>query len=158
MNVGIIVYSKSGNTLSVAQKLEKVIKSAGHTVSIARVEPVSEAAHYPLKSAPDIIPYDAVIFASPVQAFSLAPVMKLYLSQISDITGKQVTCFVTQHFKKKFLGGNRAIRQITAACKAKGTEVIWSGVVNWSSNIREKQIDDIVTRLSSIFGKSEVHL
>mgnify|MGYP000897193925 CR=1 FL=1 len=157
MNVGIIVYSQSGNTLSVAQKLEKVIKSAGHTVSIARIEPVSVGVHSPLKSAPDIIPYDAVIFASPVQAFSLAPVMKMYLSQISDLSGKQASCFVTQHFKKRFLGGNRAIRQITAACKAKGAEVSWSGVVNWSSDIREKQIDDIVTRLSSIYGKSEAH-
>lgn len=157
MKVGIIVYSQSGNTLSVAQKLEEVIKSAGHTVNIARVEPVSEDARSPLKSAPDITPYDAVIFASSVQAFSLAPVMKLYLSQISDKTGKQASCFVTQHFKRKFLGGNRAVRQITAACKAKGIEVICSGVVNWSSDIREKQIDDIVTRLSSIYGKNEEH-
>lgn len=157
MNIGIIVYSQSGNTLSVAQKLEKVIKSAGHTVSIARVEPVSEGVHSPLKSTPDITVYDAVIFASSVRAFSLAPVMKLYLSQISDITGKQASCFVTQHFKKKFLGGNRAVRQIKEACKEKGAEVIWSGVVNWSSDIREKQIDDIVTKLSSIYGRSKVH-
>lgn len=157
MNVGIIVYSQSGNTLSVAQKLEKVIKSAGHTVSIVRIEPVSEGAHSPLKSAPEITTYDAVVFASSIRAFSLAPVMKLYLSQISDITGKQASCFVTQHFKKKFLGGNRAIRQIKAACKAKGAEVIWSGVVNWSSDMREKQIDDIVISLSSIYGESEAH-
>ena len=152
MKVGIIVYSQSGNTLSVAEKLEKAIKSAGHTVTLERVEAVSEGSNpvNRLKSAPDITPYDAIIFASPVQAFSLAQAMKLYLSQISDITGKQAYCFVTQHFKKAWLGGNHAVRQITAACKAKGGEVIWSGVVNWSGSTREKQIDDIVTRLSSI--------
>ena len=34
MNVGIIVYSKTGNTLSVAEKLHDYIRSAVHTVKI----------------------------------------------------------------------------------------------------------------------------
>ena len=38
MNVGIIVYSKTGNTLSVAEKLQEAIRSAGHTVNIERIE------------------------------------------------------------------------------------------------------------------------
>ncbi len=154
MNIGIIVYSHTGNTLSVSQKLEEAMKAAGHTVSIARVEPVNgnpnSGTPVQLKSSPDIIPFDAVVFASPVQAFSLAPVMKQYLSQIPDITGKQVHCFVTQQLKKPWLGGNRAVRQIAAACKAKGADIISSGIVNWSGKNRESQIDEIVSRLSAI--------
>ncbi|MEL7607976.1 MAG: hypothetical protein AAGU74_00550 [Bacillota bacterium] len=42
MNVGIIVYSHTGNTLSVAQKLEQALRDRGHAVSITRVEPVQE--------------------------------------------------------------------------------------------------------------------
>jgi flavodoxin len=110
MNVGIIVYSQTGNTLSVAQKLEGALKANGHAAGIARVE---------AGSTPDVSPYDLVIFAAPVQAFALAPAMKLYLSQISSLAGKKVCCFVTQQLKKAWLGGNHAVRQIQAACKGK---------------------------------------
>ncbi len=153
MKVGLIVYSQTGNTLSVAQKLEEAIKAAGHTVSIVRVEPEGGKASGPvikLKSVPDVSPYDAIIFASPVQGFSLAPVMKTYLSKISGLDGKKVYCYVTQQLKKTWMGGNRAVKQITAACKAKGVDILSSGVVNWSSSIREEQISDIVKRFSSI--------
>ena len=154
MNVGIIVYSHTGNTLSVAQKLEKALKAAGHEASIARVEPVNDdpqsGAPVSLKSAPDISLYDAVIFASPVRGFSLAPVMKLYLSQMSSMTGKKSYCFVTQHLKKAWMGGNHAVRQIKNACKAKGSDILSSGIVNWSGDARDHQINDIVRRLSTI--------
>lgn len=154
MKVGIIVYSHTGNTLSVAQKLEKALEAAGHEASIARIEPVNDnphaAAPVRLKTAPDISLYDAAIFASPVQAFSLAPVMKLYLSQISGLAGKKSYCFVTQHLKKAWMGGNHAIRQIKKACRAKGSDILSSGIVNWSGSTRDNQIDDIVRRLSTI--------
>lgn len=154
MNVGLIVYSHSGNTLSVAQKLEAALKVAGHAANIERVEPADDDPHasvpVKLQSAPDVRRYDAVVFASPVQAFSLAPAMKSYLSQISGLAGKRVYCFVTQQFPKPWLGGNHAVRQITAACKAKGADILSSGIVNWSSGRRDGQIDDIVRRLSAI--------
>lgn len=156
MKIGIIVYSQTGNTLVVAQKLENVLKAAGHIVSMERVEAVSEGERALRKPAPDIISYDGLIFASPVQAFSLAPIMKLYLAQISNLADKQVSCFVTQHFKKKFLGGNRAVSQITAACKAKGAKIEESGIIHWSSEMREQQIDELVLRLSSKFLVREI--
>ena len=154
MNVGIIVFSHTGNTLSVAQKLEQALKAKGNTVSIERVEPVNNGPRssgpLKLKSAPDVSPYDMVIFASPVQAFSLPPVMKLYLSQISSLAGKKVYCFVTQHLKKPWMGGNHAIRQIKSACSGNGAEVTVSGIVNWSADTRDRQIDDIVSRMSTV--------
>ena len=152
MNTGIIVYSHTGHTLSVAQKLEQAIKAAGHAVSLERVEPVDDNpnsnAPVQLKSMPDVLQYDAVIFASPVHAFSLARAMKTYLSQLPDMTGKKVSCFVTQQLKWPWMGGYHVVRQITEVCRAKGAEIISSGVVNWSRKNRERQIDDIVRRLS----------
>lgn len=153
MNVGIIVYSCTGNTMSVAQKLEQALRDRGHEASIVRVEPTHNdpraSGPIKLKTAPAVSSYDAVIFASPVHAFSLAPVMKLYLSQVSSLAGKKVSCFVTQHLKQSWLGGNRAIRQIKAACKEKGGDIMASGIVNWSGRLRNQQIDDIVSRLSA---------
>lgn len=154
MKVGIIVYSITGNTLSVAERLEKTLAARGHTVEIKRVEAENEQSKpsvpITLKTAPDISPYDTVIFASPVHAFSLAPAMKLYLSQISALNGKKTHCFVTQQLKKAWLGGNHAIRQISSACKAKGGSMISTGIVNWSGDNRERQIEDIVAALSAI--------
>jgi flavodoxin len=154
MEIGIIAYSHTGNTLSVARKLEEALKAAGHSASIARVEPVNDepgkSGFTELKAAPDVSPYDAVIFAAPVQAFSLARVMKQYLSQIADLSGKKVYCFVTQGLKKKWMGGNHAVHQIKSACKAKGADVVASGIVNWSGSTRDKQIEDIVKRLGAI--------
>ncbi len=153
MKIGIIVYSHSGNTLSVAQRLEKAMTAAGHTVTIERVEPVNDDpnsnAPVQLKSAPDIRPYDAVVIASPVHAFSLPRIMKLYLSQVPDMTGKKVSCFVTQHLKRSWLGGSRTVRQIQSACRAKGAELMSSGIVHWSAATRQDQIDDVVRRLSA---------
>lgn len=154
MNIGIIVFSNTGNTLSVAQKLKESLTSKGHIASLARVEQVSDSSRtagpVKLKSAPTVNEYDAIIFASPVQAFSLAPVMRLYLSQISSLADKVVCCFVTQHLTKPWLGGSKAIRQIKAACRKNGADVRLSGIVNWSSSSRNQQIDDIVSRLSAI--------
>src|SRR5690554_3228165 len=152
MRIGIIVYSQTGNTLSVAKRLAESLTAKGHTVNIARVESVSEknppTTASDLKSAPDVGAYDVVIFASPVHAFTLAPAMKVYLENISSLAGKEVYCFVTQHLKWAWLGGNRAVRIITAACKAKGAGVTKSGIVHWSSQERDEQIGRLVDRLS----------
>lgn len=154
MKIGIIVYSHTGNTLSVAQKLEQALINAGHTVNIERVEPVNDdmksSAPIELKSAPDINLYDVIIFASPVQAFTLARVMNLYMSGLPSLTGKKTYCFVTQHLKKTWLGGKKAVKRITEACNAKGADVISSGIISWSSSTREQQIDDLVNRLGTI--------
>jgi flavodoxin len=154
MQIGIIVYSQTGNTLSVAEKLAQALTSKGHSVNIAKVEtesetkPATKASE--LKSAPDVSPYDAIIFASPVQAFSLAPSMKVYLANISSLTGKQVYCFVTQHLRYAWMGGNRAIRAISAVCKQKGAQVKKSGIVHWSDKARDQQIEAVVRSLSEI--------
>ncbi|MFZ7134533.1 MAG: flavodoxin family protein [Eubacteriales bacterium] len=154
MNVGIIVYSYTGNTLSVAQKLEHALNGRGHSTNIVMVEALKNDPRssdpIKLKSNPDVSPYDIIVFASPVQAFSLARIMKLYLSQVSDLSDKKVYCFVTQRLKKRWLGGNHAVNQIKSACKEKGSDILLSGIVNWSSDSREEQIEDIINRLGSI--------
>jgi hypothetical protein len=36
-------------------------------------------------------------------------------------------------------------------CQSKGAQVDGTGVVNWSNRRREKMIDDLVEKLSSVF-------
>ncbi len=149
MNIGIIVYSKTGNTLLVAKRIESALNKAGHQVKLEKVEAIDgkEDEKAELKTAPFITPYDVVIFGAPVKAFALDPVMKVYLAQIVDLQSKNIYCFVTQHFKKPWLGGNQAAKKIKSICKNKGGEAKISGVVNWSSANRETQINTIVNNL-----------
>jgi flavodoxin len=154
MKIGIIIHSHTGNTLYVAEKIKDALITKGHEVQLERVTAENEdppsKEKVILKSIPDILPYDALIIGAPVRAFSLSPVMKAYLVQVSKIQGKRVDCFVTEHFAKPWMGGNHAVKLIIQAIKKKGGEVIEKGIINWSDNTREEQINELVSRLSSI--------
>lgn len=158
MNIGIIVHSSTGNTLSVAEKIRDSLISAGHTATLERVTAMNEDPRAEggsrLKDAPGTDSYDALIFGAPVWAFSLSSVMRAYLSQLPSLHGKKAGCFVTQHFPHAWMGGNHAVRQMETACEAKGAVIFETGVVNWSSQQREKQIVSLaekMTQLSSRF-------
>lgn len=154
MNVGIILYSQTGNTLLVAEKLKEAVLSKGHTAVIERVVAENDAPNSKqpprLVQSPDPSAYDAVFFGAPVHAFSLCPVMKLYLAQCPVLKHKPVSCFVTQHLKKPWMGGNRAIKQMRALCKEKGANTRESGIVNWTAPGRDAQIDTVVAKLVKV--------
>ena len=152
MNMGIIVYSRTGNTMEVAGKIRDACLAQGHSAVIERITAENEDPNNKLpirlKTAPDPALYDAVIFGAPVQGFSLSPIMAAYGAQLPKLAGTQVGCFVTQHFPKPWMGGSRAIRQMRDLCTAKGAEIAETGIVNWTSKSREAQISDIVARFA----------
>jgi len=152
MNIGIIVHSHTGNTLSVAEKLKDRFLAEGHLVTLEQVTAVNEdpaaAANVELKTIPDIAGYDVLILGSPVRAFSLSPVMLLYLNQLPSLQGKKISCFVTQQLPFAWMGGNRSIKQMKKAIISKNGTVVETGVVNWSSKKREDLITDIINRLT----------
>jgi hypothetical protein len=154
MNIGIIVFSRTGNTLLVAEKIREAAAAQGHTAVIERIraeheEPNSKT---PLRLTvlPDPTKYDAVIFGAAVEAFSLSAVLKEYLSRLPSLGGKPAGCFVTQHLTRPWLGGNRAIRQMRALCAAKGLDVRATGIVSWSSPAREAQIANVAAALAKL--------
>jgi flavodoxin len=81
MKIGILVYSGTGNTLSVAEKLKEKLITNGHNVEFKRIETAGEynpqrpMDKVEFKEIYKIDKYDAIVFASPVQAFALSPVM-----------------------------------------------------------------------------------
>lgn len=154
MNVGIIVYSKTNNTLSVAEKLLDVFSSKGVT---AELLPITVKNNDPtvgetiiLDKTPDCEPFDLIILGSPVWAFSLCPVMKQYVLDCNSFDNKNVFCFVTQHFPFACLGGNRSVRALKKLCQNKGANVKKTHVVNWSSKKRENNIDTIIKDFTNI--------
>jgi flavodoxin len=153
MKIGIIVYSRTGNTLSVAEKLKGELTAAGHSAILEKVKAVNEdpsAKSIQLKTIPDTSAYDVLIFGAPVQAFSLSAIMKAYLSQLSSLKGKKVCCFVTQHFPYSWMGGNHSIKQMRKICQDKEGKIFETGIVNWSHKERESRITQVIEKLSRL--------
>jgi flavodoxin len=155
MKIGIVVHSQTGHTLSVAEQLKDKLIGAGHSVNIERIMPDDDKQTDPKKirivNIPDLSPYETLVFAAPVQAFNVSPVMKAYLAQLPSIQNKKVACFVTKSLPFHWTGGNQAISFMKKGCESRGGTVVGTGIVNWNSKDREKRIADIVEKLSAAF-------
>lgn len=155
MKIGIIVYSKTGNTKIVADRLKEKLEAAGHEVSLEPVIP--EEGSEPGKtirfsSAPDVSPYEGIVFASPVQGFALAPFMKAYLGQIGPLKGKKTACFVTKHLKGAWTGARSALRFMKKSVESKGGILEAADFIVWPDSEREARIHEILERLSGVFS------
>lgn len=155
MNIGIILYSQTSNTYSVSLKLKKKLVTAGHSVNIERLKVTGEmrpgTKDIKFETLPDTELYDALVFGSPVQAFSLSSVMASYLTQIESLQGKKVAFLVTHFFPFPWMGGNRTVGQMKKICKSKGAAVCGAEIVDWSNPSREKRITEVVENLSKLF-------
>jgi hypothetical protein len=91
MNIGIIVYSQTGNTYSVALRLQEKLAATGHVATLERIEVVEVAPAKPVqfKTLPDAGPYDALIFGAPVHGFVPA---NARLSQAGRLAAGQEGC------------------------------------------------------------------
>lgn len=155
MNIGIIVFSQTGNTHSVALRLEEKLAHAGHSVNLERVEIFGElepnATGFQLKASPEVSTYDALVFGAPVMGFALSPAMQRYLAQVGSLQGKKVACFVTKQLPFYWTGGKQAVNRIKKICESKNGAVCGSGIVIWSNARRAEMIANVVDGLSKLF-------
>lgn len=155
MKIGIIVHSQTGHTFSVAERLKDKLEAAGHSVNIERITPVDAKQTDPKKvqieKLPDLSVYDALVFAAPVQAFSVSPVMKAYLGLLPSLSNKKIACFVTKALPFDSTGGNQAISLMKSTFESKGGTVVGTGIVNWTGGGREKKIAELVEQLGKLF-------
>lgn len=152
MKIGILVYSYTGNTLYVAQKMKETW-SDKHIVNIERINSINDQEpnvnNIVLKNIPDLSTYDTLVFASPVNGFSLAPVMKAYLKQIEHVSSKRIFAFVTMFFPFNWMGGNQAINNVMSLLETKGLKLQNKGIIHWKKQNREKQIEDLIASFSN---------
>ncbi|MFA0832998.1 MAG: flavodoxin family protein [Methanobacterium formicicum] len=155
MDIGIIVYSQTEHTYSVAEKLQEKLIEIGSSVKVEKVIPVGEAnpgkKDITFETRPNIDEYDALIFGSPVHAFHLAPAMKAYLEQLPSLQDKKVACYVTKGLPFHRTGGNKAISQMKKLCQSKGGTVIGTGIIVWRGG-REKEIQELIEKFSALFS------
>jgi len=156
MNIGLVIYSLTGNTLSVAEKIKNKLTENGHSVSLEPIQISGETPAQPgkfeLTVIPDVSGYDALILGSPVQAFSLNPVMKAYLPKLPKLEGKKVALFVTKQLPALWLGGTGSIKRMKAECEKQGAKVIGSDIVVWASSKREQSTAECVQNMGRYFS------
>ncbi len=155
MKIGIVVYSQTGNTHSVAEKLKERFAEAGHSAEIERIITTGNvspgAKEVGFEHLPSVDAYDALVLASPVQAFSLSAAMREYLKQLSSLENKTIACLVTKQLPFHWTGGNQAVSRMKGICEAKGAAVCGSAIVHWRKSKREQQINEAVDSLSGLF-------
>ncbi len=148
MQIGILLYSQTGNTLAVAEKIRETCVAAGHIAEIRQITVEGrEKADAPvvLKDIPGTDGCDVIVFGSPVQAFSLCQPMALYVKQMKSLKGIPVGCFFTQGLPKAWMGGNRACKQLRTLCLKKGADPVRLGHIHWNVAQRDEQIADLVS-------------
>ena len=118
MEIGIIVHSLTGNTLSVAERLQERLVADGHDVEIEQLKTIGEEntnepnnANIKLKAYPDPQAHDLLIIAGPVRGASASPVLKHYFSRISQFENKPTLLFVTEFFPFPWMGGKNALNK-----------------------------------------------
>ncbi|MBN2559093.1 MAG: flavodoxin family protein [Clostridia bacterium] len=157
MKIGIIVHSVTGNTLAVSKKLEQVLREAGHGVELKEIrtegKPNSADKEVKFSELPALDGYDALVFGSHTEAFSLEFAMKEYFGRIDGLKGRNAACLITHQLPCRWMGGNNAARQMKRLCEDKGAKVIGTAIVEWSpENKRQQKIDAAVELLAGLFA------
>jgi flavodoxin len=154
MEIGIVVYSYTGHTLSVAEALQQRLSADGHAITLERLETCAPLrmsdTTIQLKAAPAVDAYDALVFACPVRGGTPASPMRVYLEGIPSLVGKDVACLVTGVLPAGW-GRNQALAQMRELCQSKGAEIYGSASVWWWSLRRKRQIAEALDRLRSLF-------
>lgn len=155
MKIGMIVYSEQGHTLSVIEKLYDELAKSGHDPHISRItiqgEPQTNK--FEIVNNPATGEYDALVFAAPVQAFSLNPVMKSYLEKLPSLENKPTVYITTKQLIFRWTGGNRAIRTMQQITQAKDAQPLGSSILIWGKNgPSDAEMTEAVNYLTQLFA------
>lgn len=158
MKIGIIVYSYSGNTLKVAQQLQKKLEAQGHQVGIKPIQvqnsqPTNRMEQIILTNSPPVDEEEALVLAAPVWAFSLCPIIRVYLAQLKDQKGKPCLSFVTQAAPFGWLGGNKALRLLKADAQKAGLNTLGQGCLGWKGRDLEGRMEALTSQLASALSR-----
>lgn len=141
MNICFIVYSKTGHTLSLANKLKDKLDYIGHNTTLAKLG----------DSEPDISKYNGLVIATPVHGASPAEVVKDYLGKLPSLEDKKVVCLATSLFPAA-LGRNQTLKYLKEKCEEKGSKVCDVGGISSLSFGKKKKTEELVERLSKCFS------
>ena len=148
MNVKIIVYSYTGNTLEVAKKLQEALKMESIPTTLEEIKTTTEKEmdwkKVNLSKAP-LPDADCLVFAGPVQAFNLVTIMRAYLNTMPELNKQPCFFLTTEFFPFNWMGGNQAKRAASSIITTKNGKMVDTCIIHWKSKNR----DTIITNLIS---------
>ncbi len=150
MKIGVIYYSETKHTEQVCLGLKDALVLQGHDVTIEEVKVFDIKTDKQIAFAPSINGYDLIVFATPVQGFSLPIPMQSYLKSLNLPQKQKIEILITQYFKIAWLGANHTIRQMLDILKPAQPDLCNTAIVHWSSKRRSDQIVNAIKRLSEI--------
>ena len=146
---GFIVFSENGHSLSIAEKIKKIIEKEKiqaeiNQIKIESEEPVNAAtSNFSFNEASGKVDkYDFIVFISFVTGFALNPVMKKYLSDMPEVRGSCGICIAAKQFKSKWTGGTQALKKMKKICRKKGMKIIGEGIFSRKMENYEELIKD----------------
>lgn len=108
MKIGIVYYSRTGNTKKAAQILEEKLKGKKADVSLIEIEQIKRPGFFtagraamkqtelPIKNTEfDMKDYDILLVGSPTWAGNPSPFAKSFMNKAQNIRGKKVGVFYT---------------------------------------------------------------
>lgn len=154
MKIAIVLYSKTGNTKSVATQLLDKLIATGHNAILEEIVPVGDPTPadktVSFSRLPDLSSYDGAIFCSPVHAFSLCVTMKYALQEMKLKENFPAATLLTQFFPYAWMGGNRAMGQFKKGVAERGGVVKREAIINWKNEKkREEQIKKCIEEFST---------
>lgn len=148
MRVGVLVYSETGHTASVIERIKNKM-AEHHEVMVWKLG--SDPERKTVTGVPPTLKgFDHLIIAGPVQAFTPTIPLQMAIEQLHDFSGLQVDIVMTQYFRWAALGGNRSLRIIASMITARGGNVGYQALVHWSSRKREEQIIAAVEKIGTL--------
>jgi len=139
MTIGIIVHSKTGHTLQVAEQLKASLSKAGRPAALVRIE-----------DHPDLDSFETLVLGSHTEGFALAADMAAYLNALPSkaLSQKKVALLITHAFPLHAMGGNQAMSGFKNLVEKQGARVISGEIIDWSRPGRDRQIETAVGRMA----------
>jgi len=153
MKIECIVFSHSGHTKAVAEKVWNKLHKSGHDVGLSLIEPEGKldlkAEMVEIKVIPDLKGCDVAIIGSPVHGGRISAPIRAFLTQVESLEGKKVVLLVT-HFFRPGWGALQTLRELRKLCEEKGGEVVSEMNIKWFSMRRRREIEKFTDHLSSV--------
>lgn len=145
MIIGIIIHSKSGNTLSIAREIEGILQEK-HTVELIELKE-----SFPIE-VPNISSYDSLIFGSSVESLAIEAHMKRVMKKLPSLKGKKVFNFTNQFFPFSFLGGMQARNTMRRVVSKKGAHLLGETIIHWlPAKKKRSDMESLKTMIREIF-------
>jgi flavodoxin len=156
MKAAIVVYTKTGNSATVARTLAAALRDKGHTADVLLIKTRGELnpgmRKVDFESIPSVEGYDTVVVGGPVWAFRASPALLHGTIALDSLEGKRAMVFVTHGLPTLFTGPLQALGKLSGILRRKKATVL-DGVHIWCwTRVDQRKIDVGVATIAQRLG------